>query len=762
MVKKIQIQNFGSFVDFNNTEARFTKGKSIVHGMNGSGKSQLSSLLQYVGRLSTLDSGATEYDLLKKELIEFAIARKSKENEEQIVKVILDDCSISIDTVNQDISISGELPKVYVFDDQYVSRNIGNIVDLPEKPIRIGEKNKIRDQLQDERRKNRTALDSVNDAIDVEVKRVCESTGYATQTRTQKIISKDQYLLRTNPGESHPNARQELTKLDNPPDPITSHLGKTFPELQTSEDARDKLIRLFATKFVEPKLHQEAYKRYVQSNKIFYEHGLNLFRQVSDVCPFCLTQKSQDDEIISELTNYLESEYNSAQNDLNKLRKQVEEYRTRIFSFISYSNKDNDAINRAAKQISSKVVIENIELSEDLLQTSIDLIDSKLLDMGKNEFAVDRLVLELVEDEIGSLRKLYLGKIDQINTINQQIESQIGRKRSLGKEIILDAMYSFWNQNGLRDRLRTLLQEQVTIEDSISKLPAISSGDKSIGFFNQIIRHLGLYKYELNDTSKLILRLNRNHDISSEGFRISTGEKKFIGFSYFLAEVLASVQNTAELGDLSIFIDDPIDSSDYQKFYSFVSVVENIHSLLNTMYHSDEISFGQICIFTHNALLFERLVNTSKFTSYIIALDQNQSVIKTTHGKKALTTFSTYLLTVTDVIKNLDDDHGLELGNYIRRVLEILASVENIDNNKITAINAFPKLNAISNHLSHESIERLLDPLPNSHEYLEACIELIELLKRRVPILYETIKENYLDSIEISEYRSKYEQRYLE
>jgi ATP-dependent helicase/DNAse subunit B len=102
-----------------------------------------------------------------------------------------------------------------------------------------------------------------------------------------------------------------------------------------------------------------------------------------------------------------------------------------------------------------------------------------------------------------------------------------------------------------------------------------------------------------------------------------------------------------------------------------------------------------------------------------------------------------------------------DIGNYIRRVLEIICSVENIDTNKITDIGTTRKLNALVNHLSHESLERILEPLPVSHEYIEACIELIEQIEERIPNLYRTIKENYLDGLEIGHYRTEYSRMYL-
>lgn len=298
------------------------------------------------------------------------------------------------------------------------------------------------------------------------------------------------------------------------------------------------------------------------------------------------------------------------------------------------------------------------------------------------------------------------------------------------------------------------------LEKKLAQLATKASSDQTHVFFNRIIRCLGIHKYELDENSNLLLLLETDHDITSEGYRISTGERKFIAFSYFLAEVLASVANREELAEVVVIIDDPVDSSDYDKFYSFVSVIENLEQILRNAFQSNEIAIGQLLLFTHNALLFERLTNTKKFSQYILVAEDSRTVIRKPTKRVSLTTFSSYLKKITRCVKRLEAPKSGDIGNYIRRILEIVASVENIENNKIDHIEGKSKLNALANHMSHESLERILDPLPESSEYVEACIELVELIQERIPYLYRTIKDRYLAGLEISAYRVDYEKKY--
>jgi hypothetical protein len=370
-------------------------------------------------------------------------------------------------------------------------------------------------------------------------------------------------------------------------------------------------------------------------------------------------------------------------------------------------------------------------------------------------------ILKEYDDYITSIKNKYLQHIEKINIINTKIEHLSSLKESIGKKIINNQMHLLWNNNNLRNRHVELTVEIEILKNKIEESSKVVSNNRIPDFFNQIIRILGVTKYELSKDSFLILKLDNDFDISKEGHRISAGERKIIAFSYFLAEVLSSAGSNADLLQKTIIIDDPVDSSDYNKFYSFISVIEKFDPILVSIFRNHDIKFGQIIIFTHSALLYERLLNSNEIDYKQVVLENNKTTITKPKWRISLTTFSSYIKEITNYIKKMECPNTKEIGNYVRRVLEIISSVENIGNNKITNINASPKLNALVNHLSHESIERILDPLPISCEYVEACIELIEEIKKRMPILYNTIVEKYFDGIEIEYFRTEYNKKYL-
>ncbi len=407
--------------------------------------------------------------------------------------------------------------------------------------------------------------------------------------------------------------------------------------------------------------------------------------------------------------------------------------------------------------------VNDLEFYNNDYENYLDIIQRKIKDMSltNEDFGITESIYSLFNNLLEKFSEEYKKQTKFIERINSSIEKISSKKRKLGEQIIKHHMYELWCDKTLREKKTEIEEEIIVKNEKYSELSESISNDRIVDFFNQIIKFLGINKYELNDSSFIILKIDNDYDISQEGFRISSGERKFIALSYFFAEVFASVENSTALKEISIIIDDPIDSSDYQKFYSFISVIENFNSILQSIYRNKEIKMGQFIILTHNALLYERLINSQTVSHFQLFQDNSKIKIFKPKKKVGLTTFSSYLKKITNYIKGMERSNNKEIGNYIRRILEIIASIENVDNNKIESLNAASKLNALANHLSHESLERILDPLPETHEYVEACIELIEEIKRRIPALYFTVVKKYLDNKEIEEYRKMYNEIFL-
>lgn len=762
MIHRIYINNLGSLINFSNEQNEFAGKKAVIHGMNGTGKTQICSILQQIENLKKsklLD--VTKRKEAEKKILDFVTTRKSKEALTSIIDIKIDNYNASFDTKNYKITENGDIPDIYVFNEDYLNNNIGDFLNIHDREIKIGQKNVQRDNLIKEKNDKEKALKKIGEEIDKIVNQARIDSGYQDQTRTKNTISKENYLKDTNPGESYPEGKNELSKLSDPPELITDHHKYTFPPLLIDDETKSKIFNIMTKAYIEPELAQEFYKSYLTIKKTFYEEGIMLFNKSKNVCPFCLSPKSEDDPIIQELISYLNSDYNENFNYIQKIIDIFIQKKKELEKFIINWNAIIPLIKDRIKILSTNDEIEDIIINENIFNNCIELLSIKL---NKMDIVIETDKINIFDEYngyIGTIDAQYSQHIKLIENLNKKIEQISSVKRSIGEKIIKNQMNVLWNNNNLRERNNELINEIKNLKSEIEGASKLISNNRIPGFFNQIIKILGISKYELSEESSLILKLENDFDISKEGYRISAGERKIIAFSYFLAEVLASAVSNAELLQKTIIIDDPVDSSDYDKFYSFISVVEKFNEILINIFKNNEIELGQIIIFTHSALLYERLLNSKKISYYLLSLDNNKTIIEKPEKKISLTTFSSYMRKITNYIKRMECSNTKDIGNYIRRVLEIICSIENIDSNEITNLNASSKLNALANHLSHESIERILDPLPVSREYIEACIELIEEIKERIPYLYKSIIEKYFKGEEIEHYRIEYEKKYL-
>ena len=142
--------------------------------------------------------------------------------------------------------------------------------------------------------------------------------------------------------------------------------------------------------------------------------------------------------------------------------------------------------------------------------------------MSNTQLLGDVSLLDLIDDSLSAIDEQYNQKIHVITTVNREIERLTTRKRTLGEEVIKNCMHEYWKKGSLRERLSTLHADEIRIEHDLSNMADAVTSDKTIGFFNQVIKCLGIYKYELDEDSNLVLKLERDHDISNEGFRVSS------------------------------------------------------------------------------------------------------------------------------------------------------------------------------------------------------------------------------------------------
>lgn len=441
VIRTVKVRGVGSFVDFSNENARFDSSHCVVYGLNGSGKSQLCSLLGHVGRLGTQESaGRGEAEDARDRLSDYCSARVSKENQAGEVDLEVDQFKIHLSASERVIHAHGVPPRIHVFSEEYVVANVGSTVNLPGREIRIGETNRLRDDLQKELRRIRGSKEKVSTKIDELVESTRTESGYKGQVRTDRIISRDNYLSARNPCSAYPDARSQLSKLATPPNPIQLPYGRETPSLPLSRTELDAIGTILESAYVEPAIHQEVYQRFLQSNRQFYEQGVALFESVGTLCPFCLTPKNPDDAAITELTQYIRSEYTNARKSLEAARESLTQSKSATAQFVDESNSENQSIRQVVEDLGLDIEVPDIFFNAEVIDQARKTIEAKLSDMTQIMSSEDTQPFKPVQEEHEHIGEQYEEKRRVVATINKTIESATARKRKLGEQIVENSM----------------------------------------------------------------------------------------------------------------------------------------------------------------------------------------------------------------------------------------------------------------------------------------------------------------------------------
>jgi len=435
MIKTININNFGSLINFSNVQCKFNKGKTIIHGMNGTGKSQICSILHQVEKLKNIKALTPEQmENEEKNIINYIRTRLSKEASSNKISINIDNYSALID--KNKITQNGNVPDIFVFNDDYVNDNIGDYLKIHDREIRIGRKNVERDKLIIDKQDKEEALRKVNVEIDKIVKKAKYNSGYSGQSRTDRIISKENYLKANNPGESCPDGKKELSELSNPPDLITEHQKYSFPSLLFDEAVKNAINEIMSNSYLEPELTQEFYKSYLKIKKGFYEDGVSIFNKSKNICPFCLSPKTVDDSSIKELINYIDSDFNDKLNYIQNIIEALEEKRKTLQSFISNWNRLIPVLKDKSKILLITDDIENIIFDESAFNNCISLLKTKVENMDKILPEKELIVFADYENYINNINKIYFEHNKKINRLNNKIDKIRSLKQSIGEKII--------------------------------------------------------------------------------------------------------------------------------------------------------------------------------------------------------------------------------------------------------------------------------------------------------------------------------------
>lgn len=267
---------------------------------------------------------------------------------------------------------------------------------------------------------------------------------------------------------------------------------------------------------------------------------------------------------------------------------------------------------------------------------------------------------------------------------------------------------------------------------------------------NNWLKFFGLDKYVIDNKFNLNYA---NKVISDKMFILSTGEISIITFSYFLTTLTTGL-TYEEKDKLIVIIDDPVNSVDYNKIYSFATAIKNIQGKIN------KNNPPQLFILTHNILLYNILIQSNFMKNKNVGIfelykdNKSLSIRKNTHTKDTI--FVNYLKNIINVA--MDEKDNLEpekvmIYNCIRTVLENFKYLLNpgySENGEDETIREFfelsddeySKLDYIINHNSHNEPELSYEPWFDEKLLKDCCIIISNMVKNKYSKLYEYCKKN--------------------
>ena len=482
-------------------------------------------------------------------------------------------------------------------------------------------------------------------------------------------------------------------------------------------------------------------KRYTE----FFQKGLEVYREANNTtCPFCHRDWPEAKIIVNKYSMFLESEYSRKRNDILSFIKQIERYKDQIENQIGL-------VSRTLKDTLPKAQKYDVDISDWLpLKYNQEKHDEAI---GKLKEKYNNMVQPVsIKNVLLELQQVHLDIIINNNLILKNIGKGIqtisNQRKSINRQLVEHFAKKMWIDNqSLREEIKKIQKLKTDNERNIEHLETQSPPKDTVNdVFNKLLKFIGLDEYYIDENRRLKIRIDKDYDISSEGKRISSAQRKIISLCYFFAEIISEIDSVNKLRNYILIFDDPVDSADYIYFHSITTVIEKAEIILAKLLGVNKLKFGQFFVLTHNSLLHDRLAcNWKEFGRTIRKINGLTTLCPPT---KTINNYNEYIRSICEYYRNPVSQKArmIHIGNIIRRVMEILASFDSLGTNKFQGLldgMGKTKLSILANHLSHESFTRVLNPLSTPSELKEACGDILEVIKDRHPWQYKTIKERY-------------------
>lgn len=484
-----------------------------------------------------------------------------------------------------------------------------------------------------------------------------------------------------------------------------------------------------------------AKKDWIDKGLIFIEE------EHLEECPFCKSD-IKNNNLIKNYMTYIKS---SAKQVENKLKGYILELKE---------------IEKTGNCINNKMI---------LLDKYSYLLSNKTAFNDKSDF--EKACNEIIKILERKVNNIYI-KSDEFKSIQ---EKWVTIKNILEKAKIIDECIETINNKmiratteltSVRKKIKESLKEKVEIENKENikeykklindinekskevelKLQKynnkLAESDKTIKEINKWFEFYGLSKYCIDKDFNLMYK---NINLKDKKFILSTGEISAIAFSYFVSSLITGLSAEEKI-KLIIIIDDPVDSVDYNRIYSFTTTIKIIQGEISANPES------QLIVLTHNMLLYNILIQTSfmrsqNAKSFNLYLENGDGKILEKKNHKD-TLFVNQLAEIINVAKS-NDELEIErayIYNDIRSVIENLgylidpAYSDNSSYDKLKKFFNIPdldfeKLQYIVNNNSHNEPMLNIEKWFDSQLLKECCTIISNIMKDKFEDLYKYCEE---------------------
>ena len=718
--------------------------KVLIRGDNGTGKSTLSNIfrsieenektgeiIDNIKNIENMDNVEVNIELDNGTIIQYDSIQKKWINDDQIVLKVFND-----DYIKNNINLEEfEQNKI---DGKFETKEIEISIEKKE----YEESNKKIQEITEEGKKTskiiKEKIDSTNLMIKEELDQYC-----TIDTNIDNYNEKNDEKVNKNNEEELKNCINGFKKLKNSDkfNIITvNEFVNTFntkelienlkySEDETKIDFMDEILSLN----VERKKWMDTGILYIEDNK----------------CPFCKNDISKN-HFINEYKKYKHSNNKKIEEFLTKRKDEIEKIKNEVLKDIKIlvmKNKEYKDILEIKQDIT-----EEYTMFENELQDLINIINKKIKDVSK---ALDIKSINTAEEKVKIFKileeksKEICEETSNVNKVMLNAKKELSNLRLKIKNLNKDILEYSMRESIIKRKklLKDLSEEKDNNKIKKEKYEKkVEDSDLTIKEMNTWLEFFGMDKYKVDKDFNLKYKEN---NISNKIFILSTGEISALAFSYYLSTLITGLTNE-EKQKLIIIIDDPVNSLDYNKIYSFATAIKIIQKKIS------ESNAPQLILFTHNMLFFNILVQTNWMKSknakvFELYKDGEKTKIRETKNYKD----SLFVVQLSEIIKcansNLNDI-GIEkayIYNDIRSVIENLCYLINpkyVDNDdKYSVLSTifdikneeYMKLDYIINNNSHNEPMLNIEKVFDAEILYEACKTIANMINSKFSELYK-------------------------